>query len=533
MRGIKPTPSKTAEVEKAGDSLSKAKHRLQEQEDGEDSKELPRKKQKCTGKRQQTEKLSHLKSKSCCRKKNPSSYEAGSLEEQWHMEILDKGRITCPVCRAVARKTVEGLKKHMANCRQEKFTCHHCGKQLRSLAGIKYHVMADHNSLPVGKEAGQLGEPNERERLRKVLKRMGKLKCTREGCAGNFTSVVGYLYHTQKCGKAAAELEKMALKCPHCSKAYQSKAGLVYHLKSEHGQATFLHEEDRLPTHVKDANTEPRGDAAAEGGRIQRRSAKVAAYHLHELANEELVKEWPKRKVLQDLVPDDRKLKYTRPRQPTVSPEVLCRWKSEIKMCRRVHCPNQGCEGVYSSISGLKSHLGSCTAGEFVAGKYQCLLCAKEFVSESGVKYHINTVHAEDWFDVSVHSTKSFEKLVKLQQVEAEPKRQRKKRLSSRSRKRRPRLVSPKKAPRLGLEHSRRQAAKVARPQPPDCESRSSEEEGAPTLKLGHRSPWSRISSRLKRLSSLSFILGPVLFFIYCAYILPNDPKGFLGALQV
>uniref|UniRef100_A0A8D2LNE9 Zinc finger protein 512 n=1 Tax=Varanus komodoensis TaxID=61221 RepID=A0A8D2LNE9_VARKO len=452
-------------------SLSKAKHRLQEQEDGEDSKELPRKKQKCTGDTQYCLRQGSLAVVSLL------SSLAGSLEEQWHMEILDKGRITCPVCRAVARKTVEGLKKHMANCRQEKFTCHHCGKQLRSLAGIKYHVMADHNSLPVGKEAGQLGEPNERERLRKVLKRMGKLKCTRE-VSCNFTSVVGYLYHTQKCGKAAAELEKMALKCPHCSKAYQSKAGLVYHLKSEHGQVSKAHQQPCRCTSPK----------AAEGGRIQRRSAKVAAYHLHELANEELVKEWPKRKVLQDLVPDDRKLKYTRPRQPTVSPEVLCRWKSEIKMCRRVHCPNQGCEGVYSSISGLKSHLGSCTAvGTFVAGKYQCLLCAKEFVSESGVKYHINTVHAEDWFDVSVHSTKSFEKLVKLQQVEAEPKRQRKKRLSSRSRKRRPRLVSPKKAPRLGLEHSRRQAAKVARPQPPDCESRSSEEEGAPTLKLGHR----------------------------------------------
>lgn len=33
--------------------------------------------------------------------------------------------------------------------------------------------------------------------------------------------------------------------------------------------------------------------------------------------------------------------------------------------------------------------------GNFVAGKYKCLLCQKEFVSESGVKYHINSVHAE------------------------------------------------------------------------------------------------------------------------------------------
>lgn len=45
------------------------------------------------------------------------------------------------------------------------------------------------------------------------------------------------------------------------------------------------------------------------GGRVQRRSAKIAVYHLQELASAELAKEWPKRKVLQDLVPDDRKVR--------------------------------------------------------------------------------------------------------------------------------------------------------------------------------------------------------------------------------
>lgn len=60
-----------------------------------------------------------------------------------------------------------------------------------------------------------------------------------QGCTGSFTSITGYLYHSQKCGKAAAELEKMALKCHHCSKAYRSKAGLAYHLKSEHGTVSF------------------------------------------------------------------------------------------------------------------------------------------------------------------------------------------------------------------------------------------------------------------------------------------------------
>ncbi|XP_007420938.1 zinc finger protein 512 isoform X1 [Python bivittatus] len=482
MKRMKPSVKVVMEEEKkgmAGDSHSKAKHRM-ERGDEEDCRQPPKKKQKVSGKRQPVEKQPNLKSKKCSRKSDPSTYAAGSLEEQWYLEILDKGRVTCPICRAVVRKTVEGLKKHMANCHQEMFTCHHCGKQLRSLAGMKYHIMADHNSLPIRKEAGQLDKQSERDCLRRVLKRMGKLKCTREGCTGSFTSIMGYLYHTQKCGKAAAELEKMALKCHHCSKAYRSKAGLVYHLKSEHGPVSFLHEDSR-PTQRKDAGMEPNSI-----GRIQRKSAKVAAYYLHELANEELVKEWPKRKVLQDLVPDDRKLKYTRPGMPAVSQEVLCKWRSEIKMYRRVHCPNQGCECVYSSISGLKSHLGNCTLGEFVAGKYRCLLCEKEFVSESGVKYHINTVHSEDWFD-NTNTAKSFEKLVKLQQKEAEQKKQHKKHVSSRSRKKKLRSTTSKKPPRLGPDQNQRQGVRVSHSKMADRESRNMEEEDSLPLKFSHR----------------------------------------------
>ncbi|XP_077668360.1 zinc finger protein 512 isoform X4 [Eretmochelys imbricata] len=290
------------------------------------------------------------------------------------------------------------------------------------------------------------------------------------GCTGSFTSIMGYLYHMKKCGKEASELEKMAMKCRHCGKAYKSKAGLVYHLRSEHGPVTFLHEEGR-PESLKEMTLEP-----SSAGRVQRKSAKVAVYYLHELANEELAKEWPKKKVLQDLVPDDRKLKYTRPGLPTFSQDVLCKWKSEIKMYRRVHCPNQGCESVYGSVSGLKSHLGTCTLGDFVAGKYKCLLCEKEFISESGVKYHINSVHAEDWFDVNTTNKKSFEKLMKIRQREDEQRKQRKKRTAARSRKKRSGTVSAKKFLGAGAEKSRRRS-KRGRSQLVDSESRSSEEE--------------------------------------------------------
>ncbi|XP_074942389.1 zinc finger protein 512 isoform X6 [Phalacrocorax aristotelis] len=411
MRGIKNSINKSSEKKEV---LLKGK-RKSEQGEHEDLIDSPKKKQKISGKKQQAGTQQNSKMKGHCVKREPET-GTGSVEEQWSLEIQDKGRVTCPTCRAVVRKTVEGLKKHMVNCRQEMFTCHHCGKQLKSLGGMKYHVMADHNNQPVVNEGGELDEQLERDRLRKVLKRMRKLKCTREGCTGSFTSINGYLYHVKKCGKAASELEKMTVQCPHCGKAYKSKAGLVYHLRSKHALVTFLHEERRTES-LKEIKREPNNT-----GRVQRRSAKVAIYYLHELAGEELAKEWPKRKVLQDLIPDDRKLKYTRPGLPTFSQDVLCKWKTEIKMYRRVHCPNQGCESVYGSVSGLKSHLGTCTL---------------------------------DWFDVNTTTTKSFEKLMKIRQRE-EQRKQRKKRSLTRGKKKRSGTLSAKKLPTAGVEKMRR-----------------------------------------------------------------------------
>ncbi|KAM5293341.1 zinc finger protein 512 isoform 4-T4 [Ctenodactylus gundi] len=400
MRRIK--PASPSHVEGSSGLSAKGKRKPRQEED-EDYGEFPQKKHKLYG----------------------------SLEEQWYLEIVDKGSVSCPTCQTVGRKTIEGLKKHMENCKQEMFTCHHCGKQLRSMAGMKYHVMANHNSLPILKAGDEIDEPSEKERLRTVLKRLGKLRCMRESCSSTFTSIMGYLYHVRKCGKGAAELEKLTLKCHHCAKPYKSKAGLAYHLRSEHAPISFFPESGQ-PECLKEMSLE-----ATSGGRVQRRSAKIAVYYLQELASAELAKEWPKRKVLQDLVPDDRKLKYTRPGLPTFSQEVLHKWKTDIKKYHRIQCPNQGCEAVYSSVSGLKAHLGSCTLGTFVAGKYKCLLCQKEFVSESGVKYHINSVHAEDWFVVNPTTTKSFEKLMKIKQRQQEEEKRRQQHRSRRSLRRR------------------------------------------------------------------------------------------------
>uniref|UniRef100_A0A8C2H1N6 Zinc finger protein 512 n=1 Tax=Cyprinus carpio TaxID=7962 RepID=A0A8C2H1N6_CYPCA len=362
-----------------------------------------------TQKNQKTDSTQEQKSSPHTKKESPV-YPPGSQEEKWQLQILAKGRVSCPKCKSAGRKTVDGLKKHLETCKLDPFTCPHCGKQLKTSTGMKYHLMADHNNLPIPDTGNDLVDQAVKEKLRKVLKRMGKLKCSKEGCTGSFTSIMGYVYHMKKCGKEASELEKLLLNCKHCGKAYRSRAGLEYHVKNEHCPMTQESEVEELKT-----QKEPVPERT-QSGRTKRLSAQVAVFHLREIASEELLKEWPKRKVQRDLVPDDRKLKYSRPGLPAFSQETLRKWKNEVKLHKKVQCPNKGCNCFYTSVSGLKAHLGLCTLGEFETGKYKCLICKKEFNSESGVKYHINSIHSQDWFVIRSKSKSS--KLDKLHKTE-------------------------------------------------------------------------------------------------------------------
>lgn len=54
-----------------------------------------------------------------------------------------------------------------------------------------------------------------------------------------------------------------------------------------------------------------------------------------------------------------------------------------------------GLPRVGGGIQPLEASLPCALQGEHLVGKYCCLLCPKEFSSESGVKYHILKTHAE------------------------------------------------------------------------------------------------------------------------------------------
>nr|XP_054366175.1 zinc finger protein 512B isoform X2 [Mirounga angustirostris] len=329
----------------------------------------------------------------------PTAHPApGGPEEQWQRAIHERGEAVCPTCNVVTRKTLVGLKKHMEVCQklQDALKCQHCRKQFKSKAGLNYHTMAEHSAKPSDAEASEGSEQEERERLRKVLKQMGRLRCPQEGCGAAFSSLMGYQYHQRRCGKPPCEVDSPSFPCAHCGKTYRSKAGHDYHMRSEHTAPPPEEPEDKPPE-----TEDLLGVERTPSGRIRRTSAQVAVFHLQEIAEDELARDWTKRRVKDDLVPETARLNYTRPGLPTLNPQLLEAWKNEVKEKGHVNCPNDCCEAIYSSVSGLKAHLASCSKGDHLVGKYCCLLCPKEFSSESGVKYHILKTHAENWFRTS------------------------------------------------------------------------------------------------------------------------------------
>uniref|UniRef100_A0A3B4YX35 Zinc finger protein 512B n=1 Tax=Seriola lalandi dorsalis TaxID=1841481 RepID=A0A3B4YX35_SERLL len=323
---------------------------------------------------------------------------------QWQRAISERGEVVCPTCSIVTRKTIHGLKKHMEICQklQDALKCQQCHKQFRSKAGLNYHTMAEHSTKPSGSE-GQTGdEHEERERLRRVLKQMGRIKCPSEGCSAHFSSLMGYQYHQKRCGGEFSDDEKPVFLCQHCGKTYRSKAGRDYHVRTEHSPTITTtvspkeKERERERDNGKAVQNESQGEdfERTPSGRVRRRSAQVAVFHLQEIAEDELAKDWgTKRRIKDDLVPDSKRLNYTRPGLPNFSPELLETWKNQVKEKGFICCTNENCEAVYSSVSGLKAHLANCKLG-----KYTCLICQKEFSSESGVKYHISKTHSQNWF---------------------------------------------------------------------------------------------------------------------------------------
>lgn len=69
---------------------------------------------------------------------------------------------------------------------------------------------------------------------------------------------------------------------------------------------------------------------------------------------------------------------------------LFCCFWVEVSACFGWEGEGEGCVG-----SAWGAAVRSVLQGEHSVGKYRCLLCQKEFSSESGVKYHIIKAHSE------------------------------------------------------------------------------------------------------------------------------------------
>ncbi|XP_054868702.1 zinc finger protein 512B isoform X6 [Amphiprion ocellaris] len=337
--------------------------------------------------------------------KKESATTSSGADTQWQRAISERGEVVCPTCSIVTRKTIHGLKKHMEICQK-----------------------------PSGSEGQTGNEHEERERLRRVLKQMGRIKCPSEHCGKHYRSKAGRDYHVRtehspaitttmtattttnnkdnvtdtnnNTGKERTVSEEFPsggrkeLSQPE-KRDWQEKPPFSHPKEKDREAREKDWEKERERNREKPVHAESQGEdfERTPSGRVRRRSAQVAVFHLQEIAEDELAKDWgTKRRIKDDLVPDSKRLNYTRPGLPNFSPELLEAWKNQVKEKGFICCTNENCEAVYSSVSGLKAHLANCSQGGGELGKYTCLICQKEFSSESGVKYHISKTHSQNWF---------------------------------------------------------------------------------------------------------------------------------------
>lgn len=257
------------------------------------------------------------------------------------------------------------------------FLCQHCGKTYRSKAGRDYHVRTEHSPTITTTTTSN----NNKDNITDTNNNTGKERVVSE--------------ESQSVGrKEPSQPEKK-------DRQEKSPSGQPKEMERETRDKDREKEKDRERDKEKAAQNVSQGDdfERTPSGRVRRRSAQVAVFHLQEIAEDELAKDWgTKRRIKDDLVPDSKRLNYTRPGLPNFSPELLETWKNQVKEKGFICCTNENCEAVYSSVSGLKAHLANCSQGGGELGKYTCLICQKEFSSESGVKYHISKTHSQNWF---------------------------------------------------------------------------------------------------------------------------------------
>ncbi|XP_022103592.1 uncharacterized protein LOC110986205 isoform X2 [Acanthaster planci] len=193
----------------------------------------------------------------------------------WEAQFQQLSYAKCPYCYC-RRTQMKSILNHFKLCsskRPDCYSCRHCSKEFQSAAGLKYHLMAAHgdtsNQAGSSENASESPQPNHAN-LPLMLRKLGKLTCRNEGCGKTFTTVNGFLYHRNICGKKGTDAQ---FKCELCDKMYHSKAGVSYHMKTSHAPPPEETVPSKTPPEQKDEG----------GGRSKRKAAQRALSSMHEL----------------------------------------------------------------------------------------------------------------------------------------------------------------------------------------------------------------------------------------------------------
>ncbi|XP_029108413.1 zinc finger protein 512B-like [Scleropages formosus] len=327
--------------------------------------------------------------------RRPASGPQSPHSPQKHTEVCQKlqDAVQCLQCRQHFRSraglefhamTEHGERSHsgkkdVAEVRMPLFQCQHCGKTYRSKAGREYHLRSAHCTLA---GCGTTGSAQKLQRQQEVEQEEQLEVQEDDGSDEDEQLDCGSREEEEQAGCGGREEEE----------------------QQEGGRGKEAAGPERGPGNgdAQPVGGEQEDCGRTPSGRVRRHSAQVAVFHLQEIAEDELASSWGGRRHRRDdLVPDSRKLNYTRPQPLTLSPGTTERWRAELKEKGFICCSNSDCGAVYSSAAGLKAHLAGCEKGGGTAGRYTCLLCQKEFGSESGVKYHISKAHSQNWFRTS------------------------------------------------------------------------------------------------------------------------------------
>ncbi|XP_077989899.1 zinc finger protein 512-like [Glandiceps talaboti] len=84
---------------------------------------------------------------------------------------------------------------------------------------------------------------------------------------------------------------------------------------------------------------------------------------------------------------------YTKPARPVVTPAMTAEWRDILKSEGELKCRNEGCDVSYINVGSMKFHYAMCPKNGIVLENYKCLVCSKEYKSETSMKFHVQSAH--------------------------------------------------------------------------------------------------------------------------------------------